>query len=112
MLCRPANALSQSARLFQVLSCEGEQGNVTGLFDRRSDGALVSCARACLAARTDLAVLGDVLSEQVRLFVVNRERLIRAELTKFGLGKEAALSAALCSFRCSSIYSHLLLQLI
>lgn len=86
------------AHVFDAFACEGEQGNVTGLFDCRGDDALVPCAGACLAARSDFAVLSDVLPEQVCFFVVNRQGLICAELTKFGLGKEAAFPASLPAF--------------
>src|SRR5215208_1746283 len=89
---------------------EGKQGNVTCLFHGCSDSALMSCAGASLAARADFAIFGDVLPKQVCLFVVNRQSLVCAELTKFGFGKEAAFSASFCGPEGSSIFSHLVLR--
>jgi hypothetical protein len=67
----------------------------------------VSGACAGLAARANLAIFGDVAAEQVRLFVVNGQRLVGAELTEFGLGEEAAVAATFLSpLLWSSIFSH------
>jgi hypothetical protein len=53
--------------------------------------------RAGLAAWADVAFFGNIFSEKVGLFIVNCQSLICAELTKFGLGKEAAVTALLLS---------------
>jgi hypothetical protein len=66
---------------------------MAGLLYGRGYSALMPGARAGLAARPDLAVFGDILPKQVGLLVINSQSLVCAELTKFGLGKEAALTA-------------------
>ena len=86
------------AYIFQVSACEREQGDMTRLLHCRSYNTLVSCAGAGLAAWADLAVFSDIFPEQVCFFVVNYEGLICTKLTKFGLGKEAALSASFRAF--------------
>ena len=98
------------APLFEGSAYKGEQGNLTSLLDRRSHHALMTGARAGLAAWADLAIFCDVASKQVCLLVVNGQRFVCAELTKFGLGKEAAFAATFLSPFGSSIFSHLLLQ--
>src|SRR5687768_5073358 len=99
-----------SARIFQVPSCKGKQGNMTGLLHSSRHSALVSCTGSCLTARTDLAVFRNVFPQYVCLLIVNCEGLICTELTKFGLGKEAAFTASFGPFLWSSVKSHLLLQ--
>jgi hypothetical protein len=86
---------------------EGEESDLTCLFDRRRHHALMSRAGARLAAWADLAVLGNVAAEQVRLFIVNCQGFVCTKLTGFGLCKEAAFSTAflLCPLG-SSIVSH------
>ena len=67
----------------------------------------MSGAGAGLAARADLAIFGDVLPKQVRLFIVNRQGFICTELTKFWFRKEAAFpppSAEPKGLRSSAIY--------
>src|SRR5512138_756945 len=80
-----------------------------GLFDCCGDRTLVPGAGARLAARADLAIFGDVLAQQVGLFVIDHQGLICTKLTEFGLGKEAAFAAAFWPGRCSSFF-HLVLQ--
>jgi len=109
-----AFSLCRLARVFEVPSRVGEQGDVTGLLHCRRYHALVFCARASLAARADLAIFRDVLPEQIGFFIVNCQRLVCAKLTKFGLRKEAAFApftasafAALLPIAiCVSIFSH------
>jgi len=78
-----------------LLAGEGHQGNVARLFDGLGYYTLMFCARAGLAPWADVAFLGNIFSEKVGLLVVNRQSFICAELTKFGLGKEAAFTASL-----------------
>src|SRR5512145_2942726 len=92
------------------LPCERQQGNVARLFDRSCHCPLMSCAGTSLAAGTDRAVFSDILPKQVCLLIVNCQRFICAELTKFRFCKEAAFSASFCRTECSSIFSHFLLQ--
>ena len=90
----PAFACFQDlACFFQLLAGERQQGNVPGLFHCLGHNTLVFCAGAGLAAWADVALFGNILSEKVGLFVVNGQGLICTKLTKFGLGKEAAVAA-------------------
>jgi len=100
------------ARVFQLFASKWQQSDVTGLFYGLGDNTLMFRARAGLAAWADIAFLGYIFSEKVGLFIVNRQSFICAELTKFGLGKEAAFAALLLSIVGSSIVSHLVLQFI
>jgi hypothetical protein len=94
-----------------VFACVGKQGNEASLLDSFCYHTLVLCACAGLAARADLSIFGDILSEQIGLLVIDRQGFVRAELTEFWLGKESALTAAFsASLVVSSIVSHLLLQ--
>jgi hypothetical protein len=83
---------------------------MTCLFHSRCHGTLVPGAGAGLAARADLAIFGDVLPKQVCLFVVDHQRLICTELTKFWFRKEAAVTASFRGTEWSSIFSHMVLQ--
>jgi hypothetical protein len=67
------------------------------LFHSLSYNPLMFCTRASLAARADVAFFSNIFSEKVGLFVVNCQGFICAELTKFGLGKKAAVTALLLS---------------
>jgi hypothetical protein len=80
-------------RLFQVPSRVGKQGNVAGLLHSRRHNPLVLCARACLSARADLAIFGNVFSKKIGFLIVNGQRLVGAELTEFWLCKKAAFAA-------------------
>jgi len=66
---------------------------VTRLFHSLGYDALMLRAGTGLAARADAAFVGNLLSKQVGLFIVNCQGFVCAELTKFGLGKEAAVAA-------------------
>ena len=66
---------------------------MTRLFDSLGYNALMFSACTGLAAWADVAFFSNILSEKVGLFVVNCQRFVCAELTKFGLGKEAAVAA-------------------
>src|SRR6188474_2086624 len=68
---------------------ERQQSNMARLLDRCRDRTLMSGAGAGLAAGADRAIFGHILPKYICLFVVNHQRFISAELTKFGLGKEA-----------------------
>jgi hypothetical protein len=73
---------------------EWQKRNMAGLLYRCGHGSLVSRAGAGLAAWTDRAIFGDILAQQICLFVVNCQSFICTELTKFRLGKEAAFPTA------------------
>jgi hypothetical protein len=83
---------------------------MTCLFHSGCHSALVPGACPGLAARADLAVFGNVLPKQVCFFVVNQQRLVCTELTKFWFRKEAALAASFRGTEGSSIFSHVVLQ--
>lgn len=53
---------------------------MAGAFDGASQGALVFCTGACLAARTNFPVIRDVAPKDVYLFVINYGIFIRAKL--------------------------------
>jgi len=91
----PAMLVLGLAGFFHLFARERDQGDVSRLFHGLSYNPLMFCTRASLAARADVAFFSDVFSEKVGLFVVNRQGFIRAELTKFGLGKETAIAASL-----------------
>jgi hypothetical protein len=95
-------------RIFQRPAGERQKRNVTGAFDGRGHHALVFGARAGLAARADLAFIGDVFPKQVRFFIVYDQIFVSAKLTEFWFGKEAALRWA--TFIVSMIFSHCLLH--
>lgn len=83
---------------------------MTRLFYGCSHSSLVPGAGARLAARANLSIFRDILPKDVCLFIVDAQGFICAELTKFGLGKEATVTAAFCASRGSSIFNHLVLQ--
>src|SRR5262245_24423324 len=83
------------AGFFHLLAGERNQSDVAGLFNSLSYHALMFCACASLAAGADVAFFGNIFSEKVGLFVVNGQGFICAELTKFGLGKKAAVATLL-----------------
>src|SRR6266545_567223 len=82
------------ASLIHRSACEWQNGNMARLFYCSGHSSLVSGAGAGLTARTDRAIFGHILPKQICLFVVNCQRFICAELTKFRLGKEAAFTTA------------------
>ena len=106
----PRTRLSGLPSLVEGSSDKGQQGDLTCLLDRGSHDALVARTSASLAARADLAILGDIAAEQVRLFVVNCQCFVCTELAGFGLCKEAAFSAGFLRPLGSSIFSHSFLQ--
>jgi hypothetical protein len=84
---------------------------VARLFDSRRHHTLMFGACASLAAWTDFSFFGYILAEQVSLFVINDQQLIRAKLTKLGLGKKPAVStAAFAASRITTFFTHDLLQ--
>jgi len=83
---------------------------VARLFDSRRDHTLVFCACAGLAARADFSLFGYKFAKQVGLFVINDHCLIRAKLTKLGLGKKPAVTAAFAAARITTFFTHDLLQ--
>jgi hypothetical protein len=81
------------------------------LFDSRCHHTLVFGACASLAAWTDFSFFGYIFAEQVGLFVINDQQLIRAKLTKLGLGKKPAVTAAFAAAaRITTFFTHDLLQ--
>jgi len=80
-----------------LLAGKRHESNVPCLFHGLGYYPLMFGARAGLAAWADIAFFGNIFSEKVSLFIVNCQSLICAELTKFGLGKEAAVAALLLS---------------
>src|SRR5215208_3821605 len=106
----PRKRPSGLTSLFERSAYEGEQGNLTSLLDRGGYRSLMTCARTGLSARTNLSIFGNVFPKQVCFLVVNCQCFICTKLTKFGLCKEAALTAGSFSTLWSSIISHLLLQ--
>jgi hypothetical protein len=66
---------------------------MTRLFYSRGHHTLMFGTRAGLAAWTDLSFFRYIFAEQVGLFVINDQQLIRAKLTKLGLGKKPAVTA-------------------
>ena len=91
--CPARGCFQDLACFFHLLAGERQQGNMPGLFHGLGHNTLVFCARAGLAAWADVAFFGDILSEKVGLFVVDGQGFICTKLTKFGLGKEAAVAA-------------------
>jgi len=81
------------------------------LFDSRRHHTLMFGARASLAAWADLSFFGYIFAKQVGLFVINDQQLIRAKLTKLGLGKKPAVStAAFAAARITTFFPPDLLQ--
>jgi len=80
-----------------LLAGKWQQSDVTGLFNSLGYDTLMFRAGAGLTARADIAIFGDIFSEKVCLFIVNGQGFICTELTKFGLGKEAAFASLLLS---------------
>jgi hypothetical protein len=62
-----------------------QQRQVPGTFHFAGYGSLVLGARAGLAARADFSILRDVAAKQIVLFVIQNDRLIRAELANHGV---------------------------
>jgi hypothetical protein len=83
---------------------------VAGLFDSRRHHTLMFGACASLSAWTDFSFFGYVLAEQVGLFIINDQQLIRAKLAKLGLGKKPAVTAAFAAARITTFFTHDLLQ--
>jgi hypothetical protein len=80
--------------IVQWLAAERQKCHVAGLLDCGRYHTLVFRARAGLAAWSDLAFFGYILAEQVGLFVINDQQLIRAKLTKLGLCEKLAVTTA------------------
>jgi len=76
---------------------------MSGAFDGFGHHPLVLGAGARLAARSDLAALGDVTAQQVGLFVVYGVNLLGAELTDPDLADKT--STALVAFNFFLIHS-------
>jgi len=75
----------------------GKQGHVPRALDGFGDHALMFGASAGLAARADLAPLGDVAAEQIGLLVVERPNLLGAKLADADFADETP-SALLAFF--------------
>jgi hypothetical protein len=80
------------------------------LFDSRRHHTLMFGACASLAPWADLSFFGYIFAKQIGLFVVNDQQLIRAKLTKLGLGKKSAVTAAFTATRITTFFTHDLLQ--
>jgi hypothetical protein len=83
---------------------------MAGLFNSRSHHTLVFGACAGLAAWADFSFFGYIFAKQVGLFVINDQQLVRAKLTKLGLGKKPAVTAAFAAARITTFFTHDLLQ--
>jgi hypothetical protein len=59
---------------------EGHKGHMPGALNRLSDHPLVFRAIAGIPASPDLALLVHIALDEVNLFVIQNDRLIRAEL--------------------------------
>jgi hypothetical protein len=59
---------------------KGQQGNVAGAFDGPRKFTLMLRTGSCLAARANLAVLGDETAQKFCLLIVDTDALIRTEL--------------------------------
>ena len=66
---------------------------MAGTFDGVSQGALVLCAGAGLAARTDFAFFGCEATQDIDLFVVDCQVLVCTELADLGTCIITAFSA-------------------
>jgi hypothetical protein len=94
----------------QGSAAERQKSHMARLFDGRSHHTLMFRACAGLAAWTDFSFFGYIFAKQVGLFVINDQCLIRAKLTKLGLGKKPAVTAAFAAARITTFFTHDLLQ--
>ena len=100
--------IGNARRVFQRLTGERQKGNMAGALDGSGYHALMFGACAGLAARPDLAFIGDVFPQQISFFIVYYQAFIGAELAEFWFGKEAALGRP--NFSVFMIFSHCLLH--
>ncbi len=96
------------AVIVQKAAREGQQGDKAGLLDGAGQHALVTGAGAGLAARADLALVGDEAPEQVHFFVVNHQLLVSAKLTEFRAGVVTAFASLAVRSSAASVafFSH------
>jgi hypothetical protein len=95
----------------QRSAAERQESHMTRLFDSRRHHTLVFGACASLAAWTDFSFFGYIFAEQVGLFIINDQQLIRAKLAKLGLGEKSAVTAAFtAAARITAFFTHDLLQ--
>jgi hypothetical protein len=66
---------------------------MAGSFDGARQNALMFRTSAGLAARADFTFLCYETAQDIRLFIINRKVLIRAELAYFRAGEVAPLTA-------------------
>lgn len=72
----------------------GQQGHKAGLLERTAQCALVLGAGACLAARLDLAAIGDVAFQEASgIFIIDLPHAVVAELADLTPGATDALAA-------------------
>ena len=76
------------------LAVERQKRHMAGLLHCGSHQALVLCTGPGLAARTDLAILGHILAQQVCAFVVDDNGLVIAELAYLRFCEKLAIPAA------------------
>src|SRR5215207_2865202 len=89
----PLRSRLEDAGVADVLRGEGQQGQVAGALEGGAQGALVLGAGARLAARLDLAAVGDVAAQAGRFLVVDQGDLVHAELADLAPGDVAAATA-------------------
>jgi hypothetical protein len=95
----------QLGTVVRYAAAERQESRVARLLYGCRNEALMLRAGAGLAARADLAFLGDVLAQQIGFLIVDLQHLVSAKLAKLGLGKELAVTAAFAS-RSVSIVTH------
>lgn len=97
---------SYERKLAQNFAAEGKQRQMAGALDSASQSALVLGAGAGLAARADLAVVGDEPPQSIGLLVIDGCVLVSAELTFTRPGEETP-STALAFIR-KTLVAHVL----
>lgn len=90
----PRRDLFSAAHVFPACPGEGQQGDLTGLFDSTGQHALMSGAGASLAAWADLAFISDQAFEHINFFIVNGDGLVSAKLTGLRAGEKATFAAS------------------
>jgi hypothetical protein len=86
-----------------------QEGDVAGTLDGSGKLALVAGARSGLAARANLALFGDKALQELRVLVINQQRLVRAK----GANARSRCVPAHCVglyLVCSRFFGHIFLQ--
>jgi hypothetical protein len=71
-----------------------EQGHVAGALDGDGDDSLVLLARACLAARLDLAAVADEHAQPGDVLIVDASHVIGAEAADLAAAAKASRGTA------------------